>query len=274
MQSISGNIRKMLSEAKQPVEYALPIGDENLSLNQFIGKTLNLSYAGTINCIYCNRKISKSFNQGYCFPCFKKLARCDFCIIHPEKCHFHKGTCREPEWGEANCMQPHYVYLANTSGLKIGITRCVNVPTRWIDQGAIQALPIIEVQTRLQSGLIEVVFKEILNDRTNWRKMLQLEIEPIDLQEQQKVVIAEVKPNLQKIIDKYGDVAIKILTANQEYKFEYPIHAMPEKIKSLSFDKQDEIKGELLGIKGQYLILDCGVLNIRKHAGYDITFSY
>ena len=149
-----GILRKMKSRLEQPVSYKIPLGDNEVPLNPLIAKKIKLEYSGNIFCVNCGRKSNKSFNQGYCYPCFQKLAQCDSCIIHPEKCHFDQGTCREPVWGEKYCMQDHIVYLANSSGLKIGITRATQIPTRWIDQGATQALAIIRVRTRLQSGRV------------------------------------------------------------------------------------------------------------------------
>jgi hypothetical protein len=66
--------------------------------------------------------------------------------MKPETCHYHLGTCREPDWAQNHCFRPHIVYLANSSGVKVGITRKTQIPTRWLDQGASQALPIFEVQ--------------------------------------------------------------------------------------------------------------------------------
>ncbi len=131
----------MLSSHDSPVSYLLPLDDELIPVNQFIGKALSLTFQGEIHCIECGRKTRKSYNQGYCFPCFKSLASCDMCIMKPETCHYQQGTCRQPEWGETHCFQDHYVYLANSSAIKVGITRGTQIPTRWIDQGASQALP-------------------------------------------------------------------------------------------------------------------------------------
>ncbi|MFX4228644.1 MAG: DUF2797 domain-containing protein [Porticoccaceae bacterium] len=134
----SGNLVKMpatLDSVKESGEhkasYHLALDDERIPLNGFIGKTIALRYLGEINCVYCGRKTSKSFNQGYCFPCVRKLAQCDSCIIKPETCHYDQGTCREPDWAQTHCFTDHMVYLANTSGLKVGITRVTQLPTRW-----------------------------------------------------------------------------------------------------------------------------------------------
>ncbi len=272
-ESISGNVQKMRTELAQPVHYSLPIGDTAIALNPHIGKSLSLRYTGTINCVACNRKTKKSFNQGYCYPCFKKLARCDTCIIKPELCHFDAGTCREPDWAQANCMQSHYVYLANSSGLKVGITRGNQIPTRWIDQGAGQALPILKVANRKLSGLAEVILKEFVSDRTDWRRMLKGVPEPVDLAAERERLLGLAKNSLQTLIDDNHTDAIEFLPDAELVQLDFPVEAYPVKVSSHNFDKTPEISGKLQGIKGQYLILDSGVLNIRKFGGYEIELK-
>ena len=174
----TGNIQKMQTQLNDTVQYHLPIGEQRVDMNALIGKQIQLQHSTEINCVACGRSIKKSFNQGFCYPCFQSLAQCDSCIIKPEKCHYHEGTCREPEWGEQHCLKDHYVYLANSSGLKVGITRGTQIPTRWMDQGATQALPIFKVQNRLTSGQVEVIFKNHVADKTSWQKMLKGVAEP------------------------------------------------------------------------------------------------
>jgi hypothetical protein len=273
-----GNILKMQtafpeSGQGQPVQYLLPIGDELLPMNEHIGDAIRLSYQHVINCIACGRKTSKSFGQGHCFPCFRSLAACDMCVMKPETCHYAEGTCRQPEWGEANCFIPHFVYLANSSGVKVGITRETQVPTRWIDQGASQALPIFEVANRLQSGLLEVVLKQHVSDRTDWRKMLKSDAEPLDLKAIRDELLDQCSSEIALIQKEQGETAIKQID-EEIVDIKYPVEEYPEKIKSLNFDKQAEIEGTLQGIKGQYLILDAGVLNIRKFSGYNIQLDF
>ncbi|HPY40033.1 MAG TPA: DUF2797 domain-containing protein, partial [Thiolinea sp.] len=175
MSSQIGILRKMHTKLAEPVEYQLVLNQTEIALAPLLGKALSLSHTGNIYCIHCGRHTKKSFNQGYCYTCFMKLAQCDTCIIKPELCHYAAGTCREPQWGEQHCMQPHFVYLANSSALKIGITRQGQIPTRWIDQGAVAALPILKVQSRYLSGLMEVAFKDHVADKTNWQQMLKSE---------------------------------------------------------------------------------------------------
>lgn len=257
-----GNILKMKTSLEDVVQYKLPIGDDEVDMNQFIGKKIKLKFNGQINCIATGEKIKKSYNQGYSYKAFMTLARCDLCIVKPELCHYHKGTCREPKWGEENCFRPHIIYLAISSGLKVGITREKQVPTRWVDQGAIRALPILKVASRRDAGMIETAMKEQVDDKTNWRKMLQNE-SPDELDDLE-AIREGLFESYADMIDDYGgeDLDEGIVEIN------YPVEAYPEKIKSLGFDKNPIIEGELQGIKGQYLIFDTGVVNMRKHQGY------
>ena len=167
----TGSVRKLRAQLTETVQYKLPIGGDLVALNPLLGQELRLQFSGDIHCVNCGRKTNKSFNQGYCFPCMRSLAECDSCIIKPELCHYHAGTCREPSWGEQHCFTDHFIYLANTSGLKVGITRNTNIPTRWLDQGATQALPIMRVKNRLLSGQAEVIFKQYVADKTAWQRI-------------------------------------------------------------------------------------------------------
>ena len=206
----TGVARKMRSRLTAPVSYEMPLGESSVGMNELIGGTVRLRYLGRIFCVHCGRASNKSFNQGYCYPCFQSLAQCDSCIIHPERCHFDQGTCREPAWGEAFCMQDHIVYLANSSGLKVGITRSTQIPTRWIDQGAIQALAIARVRSRLQSGVLEVMFKKFVNDKTNWRDMLREGDQPVDLIYERNTLLENSAEDLKEMTEQYGFHALKI----------------------------------------------------------------
>ncbi len=263
--TLQGNISKMQTKLESPVAYGLPLGEHLIPLNPLIGQKISLKYKGQINDIYDGQPIKKSYGQGFSYKNFITLARCDSCIVKPELCHFEQGTCREPEWGETHCFQPHYVYLANTSGLKVGITRETQIPTRWIDQGASFALPILKVSDRKTSGLIEVEVSKEIDDKTNWRKMLQGKIDDVDLYQERENIFETLSDLLDDLEAEDLDEEVVVIT--------YPIESLPEKIKSLGFDKNSLIEGTLIGIKGQYLILDTGVLNIRKHQGYHIELT-
>lgn len=273
MNSASGALRKMRSDLGAVVNYRLPVGDAEIALNALIGQRVRLQFDGAINCLHCGRKTKKSFNQGFCYPCFQTLAQCDSCIVSPEKCHFDAGTCREPEWAQSHCMQPHVVYLANSSGLKVGITRGTQIPTRWIDQGAVQALPILGVQTRQQSGLVETMFKQHVADKTNWRTMLKGEVDIIDLIAERDRLLDVCAQPLQELQQRFGLQAIQLLPDAQAITIAYPVQQHPTKVVSLDLEKTPQIEGRLMGIKGQYLMLDTGVINIRKFGAYHVSFS-
>lgn len=269
----SGAVRKMKTLLADPVQYTMLLGEQEIPLNQYLGQRLQLNYNGLIHCTHCGRKTSKSFNQGYCYPCFKRLAQCDSCIMSPEKCHYAAGTCREPEWGETHCMIDHIVYLANTSGLKVGITRGSQVPTRWIDQGASQAQPIFRVDTRLHSGLVETVFKNHIADKTNWRAMLKGAAEDRDLDQARQGLMADCAAEIDALQQQFGIQAITVLDAHEPTLIRYPVLEYPTKVTSFNLDKNPVAGGLLLGIKGQYLIFDTGVINMRKYGGYQLSLT-
>lgn len=271
MTKYQGQLHKMQTADADPVQYSFVLkGSQPIAVNPYLGQKITLRFTGKINCIACDRPIKKTFQQGYCFPCAQSLAACDMCILKPETCHYEQGTCREPQWGLANCFIPHIIYLANSSGLKVGITRESQIPTRWFDQGATQALPIFRVKSRYQAGLIEVEIAKSINDKTNWRKMLQNHAESIDLAASRNELFARIAVNIQEIAGKFKFGDIEFLTAESVKEIKYPILTYPSKISALNLDKTPEISGILQGIKGQYLILDTGVINLRKYTGYDL----
>ncbi len=268
-----GSIRKMRSELNNPVDYFLPVGEKEIYLNSYLGNTLKLKFNGSINCLNCGRKTNKSFSQGYCFPCMKKLARCDLCMMKPETCHYFAGSCREPEWAKQNCFVPHDVYLANTSALKVGITRHSQIPTRWIDQGATQATIMFQVATRQQSGFVEMAFKDLIADKTNWRTMLKGIAQPRDLLAEAEKLKQQLQQAIAAVKTKFESGCIEAIEAAQRklVNIEFPVLQYPAKIVSHNFDKNPIVEGTLLGIKGQYLIFDTGVINIRKFSAYNIS---
>lgn len=279
MTKITGQLYKMAAEAANPVQYTFVLKENgniisNLpKVNEFIGRSLTLHFTGKINCIACNRTIKKTYQQGYCFPCAQKLASCDLCIVKPHDCHFHHGTCREPEWAQSNCFTPHIVYLANSSGLKVGLTREPNIPSRWIDQGAAQGLPIFRVQSRFQAGLIEVAIAKHISDKTDWRKMLRGTNHDQDLPSKRDEIFSNFATKVQEIASKFEFGAIEMLTAEPVQEFHYPVLQYPDKLTSLDFDKTATITDILEGIKGQYLLFKSGVINLRKYTGYEISIS-
>ena len=274
----SGFLRKLNIQNGETAQYALVMDQQtDMPLNHLLGKQLTLRFSGSIECIHCKRATKKSFNQGYCFVCFRRLARCDQCIIKPELCHFHLGTCREPEWGENICMKKHIVYLSVTSGIKVGITRQKNTPSRWLDQGATMALPIYEVHTRLQSGLIEATIKQVMNDKTNWRTMLkedQYDVDLISFWQEQQASLAQAINTLTDNNTHFKDKKPRAIGQKSALlTFKYPRLEQPLSIKSINAEKTPSFTGTLIGMKGQYLMFDCGVINIRKYTGYHLELT-
>ena len=260
---------------KANVEYKFILDRSEVDLPFNLGQEIEIEWTGKIFCVSCGTKTSKSFSQGHCFKCFKTKASCDMCIMKPETCHYHLGTCREDSFAHEVCFQPHIVYLANSSALKVGITRISQMPTRWLDQGATQALPIMKVGSRRLSGQLEIMFGTQVADKTDWRKLLKGEAEPLNLVEVRAQLLEEFAPKIDSIRTEFGantefSETIDILDQEETREFLYPVDAYPAKIKSHNLDKTPSIRGTLQGIKGQYLLLDNGVINIRKYTGYEL----
>lgn len=268
-----GALSKMRAELGDVVRYQLSLGDQLIEMNELLGKRISLSYAGAINCLHCGRKTKKSFSQGFCYPCFTKLPQCDSCIMSPEKCHFHQGSCRDSAWGEQHCFVPHIVYLSNASGLKVGITRGTQVPTRWIDQGAIQAIPAFRVSARILSGLVERIYGEHISDRTNWRAMLKGAVEPLEMIKLREEMYLRCQEEITQLQNSHGLQSIQPILEGEVVEIAYPVLQYPTKVVTHDLDKKPDVDGVLLGIKGQYLMLDTGVINLRKYTSYKITLS-
>jgi hypothetical protein len=263
---IQGALLKMRSELHDPIKYFLRLNDQEIVMNELINKDISISYLNEIHCIRCGRQTNKSFHQGYCFPCFRTAPETDDCILRPEMCRAQEGISRDMEWAKNNCLQDHIVYLAISSGLKVGVTRLTQVPTRWIDQGASKAIRIAQVPNRNMAGLIEVNLKKYFADKTNWRNMLSNKVDTLTELHEMKI---KAKDLVMKKYVKY------FIDDNTITELNFPVTEYPEKVNSFSFDKENKIEGRLIGIKGQYLIFDGGrVLNIRKHNGYEVELEY
>jgi len=259
---MQGVISKMRTQNESPIQYHLPLGDELVDMNKLIGKDIEFEFSGEIHCVSCGKITKKSFAQGYCYPCFVSVPETSECILRPELCRAHEGISRDMKWSENHCLQDHYVYLAVSSGLKVGVTRSTQVPTRWIDQGAWKAIKLAQTPNRYLAGEIEVALKEYMSDKTNWQKMLKNDIATdIDLEDEKQKAWELLDEELQQYI----------VDDDEVMEIKYPVTAYPAKVKSQNFDKSPVIKGKLAGIKGQYLIFeDNSVLNIRRHTGYKI----
>ncbi|WP_237046620.1 DUF2797 domain-containing protein [Aquipseudomonas alcaligenes] len=266
-----GSLSKMAVRLGETAQYAFRLDEQEVPVNPLLGKRVRLEFLGAIHCTHCGRKTKKSFSQGYCYPCFTKLAQCDSCIVSPEKCHFDAGTCREPEWGERFCMTDHVVYLANSSGVKVGITRASQIPTRWLDQGASQALPIFRVATRQQSGLVEDLLRTQVADKTNWRALLKGDAVPLDLPAIRDQLLESCAEGIAALQQRFGLQAIQPVGDAEVVEIRYPVEAYPTKVASHDLEKTPVVEGILRGIKGQYLILDTGVINLRKYTAYQVA---
>ncbi|MEN0045016.1 MAG: DUF2797 domain-containing protein [Pseudomonadota bacterium] len=276
MTEIQGHATKMAVSHEDPVHYTMRLDDARLDMNPLIGETVTLTFTGNIHCSNCGRNTKKSYSQGYCYPCSQRLAACDMCIVRPHTCHFDAGTCREPDWGRTHCYQDHFVYLANSSGLKVGITRQDQLPTRWIDQGATQALPVLRTRSRHVAGLIEHAMSQHVSDRTDWRKMLRGDAEPIDLAGHAEQLLDATQETLDAVSaqfeGRFDDAVFERVDA-EDTRISYPVDVWPEKIKSYNLDKTPEVSAKLSGIKGQYLIFEDGVLNVRKYTSYELVLQ-
>ncbi len=238
------------------------------SLNEWIGKKIRLSTNDEIRCMECSKKTKKSFNQGYCFVCFSRLAKNDLCIMKPETCHHHKGTCREPIWGEEHCFKKHTVYFANSSGIKVGITKENPISNRWVDQGASFGIGVLEVGSRRDAGIIESYLSKFLPDKTSWQKMVSADPIPLDLKKEKDKFVRHLETqNFVYEENPKGSVQWTILQNAEPISIHYPITRYPSKIKSLKLTNESPIHDTLVGIKGQYLLFDSGVINIRSLGG-------
>jgi hypothetical protein len=267
MKKWRGDLRKLKLEHSSPVNFEFILGENKIAGKDLLGKKLKISYHQEIHCIHSGELTKKSFFNGYSYKSFMTLPECDQCMVKPELCHFAKGTCRDSKWGEENCNIPHIIYLAWSSDVKIGITRERNLPYRWLDQGAIQALPILRVKDRLHAGLIEIEISKIMKDKTDWRKMLVANECSEDL-------ISRKEDLFFQFGDLFDDLGAQEIESGP-FIFSYPLLSkMPDKIEAFDFEKELELAGRLIGIKGSYLIFEQGqVLNTRKFQGYNLSLE-
>mgnify|MGYP001187855328 CR=1 FL=1 len=258
-------LKKMDTELKDVVNYTLEIHGKIHNMNNYIGKCIRIEWSGAVICI-CGKEMNSFYrNSGYCYKCYWDSPQASQSIFKPELCTAHLGIEeRDLEWEKEFQITPHYVYLANSSGIKVGITRYSEGVVRWMDQGASQAILLAEVPNRRFSGDIEVSLKRFVADITNWRKMLSGTPEPVDLVKMKEELLVYVPEALQKYI----------IADNTVTDIKYPVTKYPERIKSIKLENTPNLEGTLLGIKGQYLLLDGDrVFNIRSHERFISSFS-
>ncbi|UOK42779.1 MULTISPECIES: DUF2797 domain-containing protein [Flavobacterium] len=259
-----GVLTKMQTEFGNPIQYYLVFENSFLNINQLLNKELEITFQG-YQCLNCGKK-KKIFRQGFCYDCFMSSAAAGDWIMKPELSTAHLGIeDRDLEYEKRVQLQPHIVYLALSSEIKVGVTRKTQVPTRWIDQGAIQAVPIVEVPNRYLAGITEVALKNHYADKTNWQKMLKNEIPEVDLVAERNglgnLIPEEVQPYFAVVPD-------------TKYDLVYPVLEYPKKVNSLNLDKTPQFSGKLSGVKGQYLIFEDGtVFNVRTFEGYVVKIN-
>lgn len=258
-----GVLRKMQTELADPIQYYLIFDSDFLNLNQVLNKELTISFL-KYQCLNCGED-RPIFRQGFCRTCFYEIPTAGDWIMRPElsTAHLDKED-RDLEYEKKVQLQPHIVYLANSSNIKVGVTRKSQVPTRWIDQGAHEAIEIVEVPNRYLAGITEVALKEHIGDKTNWRKMLTNDVDDEDL--------VEYRNKLKKYIPE--EATVYYIESNTETHLEFPVLQYPKKVKSLNLDKTPTYTGVLKGIKGQYLIFeDSTVFNVRGSEGYVVSLE-
>ena len=254
----------MESQLGEKVNYHLPIENELIPMNELVGKNISLTFQNEIYCIECNQKTKRSF-QGFCWNCFSTSPENAECILRPELCLAHEGRGRNPDWEKEHHLQEHFVYLALSSEIKVGVTRGTQVPTRWIDQGASYVIRLAKVPYRYLAGVIEVEMKKHFTDKTSWQKMLKNELLNVNLAEAKQKAKNLLPENLKQYFSEDDSIT----------QLNYPVVKYPAKVKSIDFEKQNILSGKLMGIKGQYLIMeDNSVLNVRKHNGYVVTVEW
>ena len=254
---MKGINRELTHSVATPIEYRWRLGDEEQRVNDWLGRRVKISYCGEKRCIACGRRVRKLYQSGYCFPCATTLAETDLCIVRPHECHFHLGTCRDEQFAAAQCMIPHIVYLGVSSQAKVGLTRKNRQFIRWIDQGAVRAMALAEVPTRRAAGELEVEIARDLPDRTDWRKLVRGETTDVDLP-RLGVEVAEKLPDVWRAY---------VIAERTVHEFAYPmLPGVVPKARSLSLE-DGAVAGEVVGVRGQYLLFADGALHVRKHAG-------
>jgi hypothetical protein len=259
----TGVLKKMITENASPVQYYLDMEDDVINMNQLLDKNISVTFK-TYRCLSCGEE-KKIFRQGFCYDCFYKMPQAGDWIMKPELSKAHLGIeDRDLEYEKQVQLQPHVVYLANSSNVKVGVTRKSQIPTRWIDQGAHEAIEIVETPNRYLAGITEIALKEYVSDKTNWRKMLTNDVLDLDLKEEREKLIRYIPEEARQYF----------LENNNETEIEFPVLQYPVKIKSLNLDKTQNYTGKLKGLKGQYLIFEDGtVFNVRNWEGYVVDLE-
>lgn len=258
-----GVLKKMITENSHIVQYYLDLESDFINMNQLLNRNLEIAFV-KYRCMNCHIE-KEIYRQGFCKNCFFDIPSAGDWIMRPELSKAHLGEeDRDLAYEKSVQLQPHIVYLANSSNVKVGVTRKQQVPTRWIDQGAHEAIEIVEVPNRYLAGITEVALKAHVADKTNWRKMLKNDIEEVDLKSWQHKLKAFIPEEAQEYF----------IENNSLTQINFPVHQYPETPKSLNIAKEKSYTGKLVGIKGQYLIFeDQKVFNIRSNEGIVVRLT-
>ncbi len=261
----SGPLSKMKTHLGEEVVYYLEIGDDFLMVNELIGRKVRISYLDQITC-FCGDLVQDVFRMNFCKNCFFTKPEAGDPILRPELSKAHLDIeDRDLAWEKKYQLQPHVVYLANSAGLKVGVTREGQMPTRWIDQGARQAILLAETDNRYQAGMIEVALKEHMSDKTPWQRMVKGEDVEVDL--------VEAKENAKQWVPE--EFAHLISSKDDLTTIHYPVQEYPTKAKSVNLQKHHFVEDVLTGIRGQYLLFSSGaVLNVRSHEGRHVELIF
>jgi len=253
----------MQTEIGSPIQYYLIFKDDFLNVNQLLDKKISISFDG-YQCLNCG-KAKKIYRQGFCYDCFFEIPQAAEWIMHPELSKAHLGIeDRDLEYEKSVQLNSHIVYLANSSNVKVGVTRKTQIPTRWIDQGAHEAIEIVEVPNRYLAGITEVALKNHVGDKTNWRTMITNKIADENLVEWRDKLIQYIPEEVKQYI----------IYNNQETHMDFPVLKYPEKPKSLNLIKTPNYEGILKGIKGQYLIFEDNIIfNVRSNEGFVVNIT-
>lgn len=250
----------------------LSLGDDQaIPLLDFIGRTIRWRPTGRLVCVGCQSVVSKFYQPGYCFRCTQKLPETDLCLVKPERCHFDQGSCRNATWGTAHCRIPHWVYLANSAGVKVGITRHYRAPQRWMEQGATAACPFIQTTERKWAGIVEVLLKRWFKDTTSWRKLIQNESHFVDLpstwdhhREAIWAALEAAHPDCPYFS------AFPTSPEQALVYYQYPVLEAPHPTPCTDLEL---LEGVFRGYRGYYLFIGDRALNLRKALGHEVTLA-
>ena len=253
-----GVVKKMVTELSTPINYFIEFEDNFIHLNQFIDKLFKFECIG-YSCLSCSES-QNLYRQGFCKSCFFESPLTGDWIMRPELSKAHLNIAdRDLDYEKKIQLQPHVVYLSNTGRIKVGVTRKSQIPYRWIDQGAHEAVELLQTPNRFLAGEAEVALKKYMSDKTNWRSMLKNERDSSNIKSSKDHAKNFIPSNLLHYF----------VDASNVLSIDFPVLEYPDNPKSIKLNKDSFFSGILKGVKGQYLIFEKNqVLNYRAHEGH------